>query len=105
MQVLPRPRHLKMYDEASKLSIILCNLKLKKERIIIRLIDKMQEFLRAYFKTSTCKESFKFLHGLCRGVYILHDFSFVEHYDTFADFGHVYQIVTGNKHRYPLFCR
>jgi hypothetical protein len=44
MQVLPKPIGPKMCDEASKLSIILCNLKLKNERIIIRLIDKMQEF-------------------------------------------------------------
>ena len=46
-----------MYDEASKLSIILCNLKLKKERIIIRLIDKMQEFLQAYLKPQPAKKA------------------------------------------------
>ena len=46
-----------MYDEASKLSIILCNLKLKNERIIIRLIDKMQEFGGTYLKPQPAKKA------------------------------------------------
>lgn len=78
-----------MYDEASKLSIILCNLKLKKKRIIIRLIDKMQEFFLTDFQTSTRKESFQFFHGLRRSMEVLYNFSLVQHHDTFTDFGNM----------------